>query len=323
MGRLRGRDVSARQALVVSFVLLFLLMAVWTIATPLVSAPDEQAHISKAAAVVRGELIGHLRGGPLSPRGIVTVPRAYGNLGPLVICYQFKSYVPASCAPPYEGGGKLVRTEIYTARYQPLYYAIVGLPSLLTDSKLGIYLMRLLSAALSALAIALAVFAVVAWSESRWPLAGILVATTPSVLSLGAVVNPSGLEIALGICLWTAGAVLVFERLRDPPAGLVALVAVAGGIECLVRSISPLLVLLTAISLLFLADFGQLSSAVRHISVKLGAAFTAACGAVGAAWVLTEHSLNITPGSAPLGPKPGEFHILGLALAAQSLQYTE
>ena len=133
-------------------------------------------HVAKAAAVVRGELTGRLIGGPSSPDGIVRIPAAYANLGTLVRCYQFHADTAASCAPPYRASSRTVPDLIYNARYQPLYYLIVGLPSLFTDSSLGIYLMRLVSAALNALFLALAVMAAVTWSRSRLLLVGIVVA---------------------------------------------------------------------------------------------------------------------------------------------------
>ena len=42
----------------ISFAVLFIAVAAWSFASPLGSAPDEPAHLIRAASLVRGELIG-------------------------------------------------------------------------------------------------------------------------------------------------------------------------------------------------------------------------------------------------------------------------
>jgi len=311
-----------------AFVAFFAAIAVWSIATPLMASPDEPVHVAKAAAVVRGEWTGRLIpdgsiGLQSSPLGVVRIPAAYANLGDLVHCYQFDTDKPASCAPPYHGSSKTVDDTIYNARYQPLYYAIVGLPSLLTDSATGIYLMRLVSAALSALFLALAVMAAVTWSRSRLLLAGVIVASTPSVLFFAGVVNPNGFEISLSICLWTSALILAMERLRHPPLGLVALVSVSAGVEALVRSLSPFWVVLTLLAALTVADWKELSSFLRSRRAWAGGAFAVVCGALGTAWIITEHSLNVLPPSSPVPRSVGEGHLLVLAFLRTSGYYSE
>jgi len=312
-----------RAVLLAAFVAFFAATSVWSLATPLMASPDEPVHVAKAAAVVRGELTGRLIGGPSSPDGIVTIPAAYADLGSLVKCYQFHANKPASCAPAYKGSSKTVAMTIYNARYQPLYYAIVGIPSLFTDSSLGIYLMRLLSGALSALFLALAVMAAVTWSRSRLLLAGVVVAATPSVLFFGGVVNPTGFETSVAICLWTSVLVLARERLKDPPIGLVALVAVSGGIEALVRSMSPFWVVLTLLTALAVSEWGELGSFLGSRRAWLAGAFMVVCGALGTAWILLEHSLNVLPPSAPEPAKVDGVHLLIDGLLRTTQYFTE
>ena len=84
----------------------------------------------------------------------------------------------------------------YQARYPPLYFAVVGLPSYFRGSSVDIYLMRLVSALLSAIFLALALTAAVVYSTNRAMVVGLVVAATPMVFFLAGVVNPSGLEIS-------------------------------------------------------------------------------------------------------------------------------
>jgi hypothetical protein len=307
----------------VAFAAFFLAIAAWSLATPLMAAPDEPVQVAKAAAVVRGQLTGHLVGGPSSPLGVVTIPAAYANLGVLVHCYQFDANLPASCAPKYKALQGNVSDTIYNARYQPLYYAIVGLPSLFTRSGLGIYLMRLVSAALNALFLALAVMAAVRWSRSRLLLAGVMIAATPSVLFFAGVVNPTGFETSVAICLWTSLLVLMREQPTDAPRGLIALVAVSAGTEALVRSMSPFWVLLTLLTALGVSDWKSIGGLVRKREALIGAGFAAVCGAIGTAWILAEHSLNVLPPSAPIKRSVGEAHLLVLAFLRTAGYFTE
>ena len=319
----RLRVARPRGVCLVAFVAFFAAIAVWSVATPLMASPDEPVQVAKAAAVVRGEFTGHWVGGPSSPTGIVTIPAAYAGLGVLVRCYQFKPNVPASCAPAYRSSGGSVEDAIYDARYPPLYYMIVGLPSLLTDSATGIYLMRLVSAALNALFLALAVMAAVTWCRSRLLLAGVIVAATPSALFFAGVVNPTGLETSAAICLWTSGLILGRERLRDPPPGLVAVVAGSAGVEALTRPLSPFWVVLTLLAAVAVAEWGGLRSFARTRAAKLGAGFTAICGALGTAWIVIEHSLNVVPPSAPVPLSVGEGRLLVLAFVRTATYFTE
>ncbi len=284
---------SARTVLAVTFALVLVAMGTWSLATPLFAAPDEPVNVIKAAAVVRGDLVGELVGGATSPMGIVTVPAFYAGTRNVPACYHRQPTVPASCAPAVAGGSAPVRVTIYTARYPPLYYALVGLPSLLGTGDAEVYLMRLVSAALSAFFVAVAVTVAVTWSSRRIVVGGILVAATPMVLFLGSVVNPVGLEISAAIAVWTAGAVLVLEHLAEPPPALVATLAGSTCVLELVRALSPFWVALTALALVSLTSRDALRDLVRNRSVKLGLVAVVVVGALASAWILAERSYDV------------------------------
>jgi len=284
---------SARAVFVVAFVLLFVAIGTWSLATPLFAAPDEPVNVIKAAAVVRGELVGELTGGSTSPMGVVTVPAFYAGTRNVPACYHRQPTIPASCAPAVAGGSAPEPVKIYTARYPPLYYSIVGLPSLLGSGDAEVYLMRLVSAALSAFFVALAVTTAVRWSRSRIIVAGIAVATTPMVLFLGGVVNPAGLEVSAAIAVWTAGAVLVLDHLADPPPALVATLAGSTCVLELVRALSPFWVALTAVALLSLTSRAELRRLVRKRSVTVALAAVVVVGALASAWIFAERSYDV------------------------------
>ncbi|HXY45618.1 MAG TPA: hypothetical protein VEH29_15635, partial [Acidimicrobiales bacterium] len=58
----------------VAFVIVFLNISAWSLATPLFASPDEPAQVIHAAALVRGQLIGTPIHGSSSAYTAVTVP---------------------------------------------------------------------------------------------------------------------------------------------------------------------------------------------------------------------------------------------------------
>ena len=297
-----------RKVFAVAFVLVFLNMAAWSLATPLFAAPDESAHVIHAAAVVRGQIIGTpVRGSPITS---VTVSAfvADGVVDPL--CFLFKTGVPASCAPPLTTNTKPVVTTTSVGRYPPLYYAVVGLPSLVTVSTTGIYLMRLVNAVMCALFIGLAVVCITTWSKRWFLLVGVLLALTPMVVYLGGVVNPNGPEVCEAVCVWTSGLVLVLERADAPPRGLVVIVAVSTSVLVLTRGLSPLWVVLILLILGFLAGRRRALDLLRMRSLKISLAIIAACGIAAVAWIIAAHSNSLAFGGPMLPAHEGSLDTL-------------
>ena len=164
--------------------------------------------------------------------------------------------------------------------------------------------MRLLSALVSSVLLGLACMSVAAWSRNRFLPVGLMVALTPTALWLGAMVNPSGLEIAAAICLWCSGLVLALERMDDPPGALVATVAVAAAVLTLTRGLSPLwtvLILATLIVMAGPAAAWRLLRQRRDVQVAAGALVAVAAAAV--AWIVAVDALAI--GGHAYIPPPG------------------
>lgn len=286
--------------------LVFCAMALWSAATPLYAAPDEPVQVAKAAAVVRGELAGSRYSPQAKALGLVRVPAFFAlpaNRNDPT-CYHRRPTVPASCAPALANvGNAMTPSWIYVARYPPLYYAIVGLPSLFGAGPLTVYLMRLVASLISAVFLGLAVMSAVVWSKQRLLLAGVLVATTPMVLFLGGVVNPSGLEVAAAISVWTSGTLLVTEHLHDPPPGLMAVLGASAAVFELVRALSPFWLALIALVLVGIADWRGLAAFFARRPPRWMLAGVALVGVVAVAWILGEHSTDVYSRS-PLGPAP-------------------
>ncbi len=197
-----------------AFAVLWVLTSAWALSSPVASGPDENVHMVKAAAVVRGQLGGEST--PESPgAGVVDVPQMFAELVNYPVCFAFRGEEAADCTPELTqspAGDTPAEAGTWVVRNNPLYYAVVGLPSLLPAHEWVLYAMRLLSAALTS--------AVLAWGFRelltlvRRPLVvlGAVTAITPMVVYLNGNVNPSGLEISAAITLWIALSAMV----RDP-----------------------------------------------------------------------------------------------------------
>ena len=242
---------------------------------------------------MRGELVGELVDGPHSPFSVVTVPAFYAQLRNVPACYHTHRTVPASCAHLPAPSAKPERVFIYNGRYPPLYYAIVGLPSLLGEGSTPLYLMRLLSAALCSVFLALAFTSLTAWSRRRAGLIGLVVALTPMVLFLGGVVNPSALEVAAALCAWSAGAAIVLDHKGAPPTALVVVLGVSAVVFEATRSLSPFWLALTGLALVGVAELDALLALLRRRPVQLVLGAIVAVGALASAWILVEHATNV------------------------------
>ncbi len=299
---------------VICLVLTFSNFAAWSLATPLFASPDEPTQVVTAAATARGELVGATIDGPASPFTAVKVPAVFASGTTYPDCFKFHPTVSASCAPKLTTSTATVRIGTAVSRYPPLYYLIVGLPSLAFVSKTGIYLMRLMSSLLNALLISLALFSVARWSRRKLLLLGVMVAATPMAWFLGGMVNPSGFEICAAICLWTAGLVLVLEHPEHPPPGLVAVVAVAACLLCLARPISPVWVAIAFVVLGMLGGRRALRGMLASRAARWSVLPLCACGVFALWWIKAEHALDLVPGF-PVTRSEPSVQLLGAVLA--------
>jgi hypothetical protein len=281
-----------------SFALLFLLIEAWSLATPLMASPDEPAHAIKAAAVARGEFYGTpakaTKRGP-SSEITVRVPENIAGLGAIPGCYATHPNVPASCAPTPGASTREVNIATTAGRYEPLYYAIVGLPSLLFPSNTGIWLMRLVSGLLSALFLASALESAAACKKRRLLVWGVAGAMTPMAVFMAGTINPNGLEASSAICLWASGIALLAEQSVVADRRLLARVGISAAVLVQVRGLSPLWLFLIAVSLVILAGRSQLVELSRDWVARVWAGVLALSCAFTAWWLVRYDPLALLP----------------------------
>jgi hypothetical protein len=230
------------------FLPLLALCIAWSLAAPPVSGPDENAHVARAAALAHGDVLGEDVDTAFGRLPRVSVPRDYVVLGIKAGCFRKRAGVTPDCETPVPVD---VPTEIVTgmAKYPPLPYALVGWPTRWLSASAGARAMRVLSAAFVAGFLAAAFAA--AGELRRWGRLGVALAVTPMVPYYGGIVNPSGVEIASAIALWTS--VVVLARAAAPPRGALWLAAVAFAVCVNTRSLSIAFALLAVAAGLLLA----------------------------------------------------------------------
>lgn len=200
----------------VAFVALALIEAAWVFGLPLGGSPDEPAHVYRAVALDRyGDLIPATaaKGSSLylDPPYYVKVPTATVNAVAPVMCTAWRSNVGNACAKKYVPGTDEPVTQVTTAagRYLWVYYAVVGIPSLLDPGRHGVFGMRLVGAWTSAALLAAAASTMLRLRRPVLPAVGVAAALTPMVTGMAATVNPNAWEICGGVLVWASLLALV------------------------------------------------------------------------------------------------------------------
>ncbi|MDJ0351176.1 DUF2142 domain-containing protein [Pseudarthrobacter sp. PH31-O2] len=196
-----------------TFAFLSLLTSLWSLATPLMAFPDEVSHTIKAAAVARGQFV--VQAGQSYGHGVhVQVPSYIANLSDQT-CTAFKREMAASCAPSIPLDDNYLTIGVTSAgMYNPMYYWIVGLPSLIFSGAPALFAMRIVSAVLSSAFLAAGFTALTRLRAPKWPVAAAAVAVTPMVLFLAAGINPNSLEITATMAAF-CGLLVCLENSRN------------------------------------------------------------------------------------------------------------
>jgi hypothetical protein len=236
----------------VAFLSLFLAIGAWSVANPRMASPDEPAHAVKAAATVRGEFAADES--KYNPgRGDFDVPKLFSEVWSLT-CYAFHPDTTAKCITPFSGDLNAPSTSTsHVDRYNPLYYAIIGLPSLLPLSGATLVLMRLMSALVTSFLLALTVRTVAELRRPNWPLAGIAAAVTPMTVYIASTMTPQGTEIFGAILTLT----ILLSLLYEPDPGLTSKrmwrLVIGVGFFVMARGLSPLYLAFAVALVVFIA----------------------------------------------------------------------
>lgn len=173
----------------------------WSLATPVLSSPDEIAHFAKAVGQYHGQVLGVHEEGQRHP--VFHLPDGM-EYSPAMQCFWTREEIPADCAPEIgdSSGGDWFAS--WVASYNPLYYYLVGWPSLFLTGNTVLIAMRIASSLVGAALFAWAAQIGMATRQRRWIPAGLAFIASPMIVYMSASVNPNGLEIASAVLLWLA-----------------------------------------------------------------------------------------------------------------------
>jgi hypothetical protein len=274
------------------FLIIGSLTTVWSLATPLMTVPDEPAHAIKAAAVARGQFQAQSSGKQGDPL-VVWVPAYFAILGEQT-CTAFKADLTADCAPEIDGNNREATLAPTTAgNYNPFYYLLAGLPSRVLAGAPALYAMRIVTGLITAFFLTTAFLAAARMRNRQWPLIASTVALTPMALYLAGSINPNSLEIAataaffLNLCV-------VLENSRSLASVRVFLLAagLAGFALANTRALSLIWLAAAFIVALIIYGWKPLLAVVRD---KLGLSMTvlAVLGCVtGLLWLVVADSFK-------------------------------
>lgn len=320
------------------FAVTFALIAIWSLAMPILSGPDEPAHLVRAAGAVRAEFVGRCGDNAKDPNGVcprdsafteVHIPAFYSLARPGAIpgskiahhgvtCFARHPDISANCLilrlPP-GWAGKSANAWTYVGRYPPIYYLVVGLPSLVGSGLWAFYLMRIASAAISALMLSLAVFSILRYSRSRILLLGVVIAATPMMFYLAGMVNPAGLEATSALAFFTTATIMLRECEGRPPRALLVMSAFSAVVFESARSLSALWIFLGVLCIFGISRWENVRALLACRDFQILVAVVVLVGLADVAWIVYEHSTNLDVASQnaqALIPPPGtsEFTIL-------------
>lgn len=283
------------------FLLLSALTVLWSLATPLMAYPDEPVHTVKAAAVARGQILP--APGTSFGHGVhVQVPSYIANLQAQT-CFIFLRDRHAGCAPDVAADDNYLTIGVTSAGlYNPMYYWIVGFPSLFMSGAPAIFAMRILSALISAAFYAAGFTALSRLRHPKWPIVAAAIAMTPMVFFLSSGINPNSLEVAATMAAF-CGFLVVLENSGQLRVVRPAVIAVAVSCAALAntRSVSLVWLLCAFIVAGLCYRWKDFTALFRNKLVVMMIALAAVGVALGLVWNVLMLNAPPSAGEAPLG----------------------
>lgn len=287
-----GKSPSPIAVLLVSWLLIGAAGSIWCFASPLLSAPDETAHVIKAAAVARGQFAGgssEVQGEALT----VQVPRYIADLKDYN-CFATQPEKTAACSPPIDGADRAaVPAQTSAGNYNPVYYAIVGLGSQVLSGEAALYAMRLISTWITSFFLAAIFYSAVRMRRNRYMVIAAAISVTPAVLFLTGSVNPNALEISTAGAFFM-GLSLMLEQRAQPQFNLLpaAIVTASGVLLSNTRPLSFLWIAVALTAALLGHNRSSIYTALRTRSFQISALIVGLSCLFALWWSLSARSLD-------------------------------
>ena len=222
-------------------------------------------------------------------------------------CFAFDTSLSAACqGNSIADDSSLVSAQTSAGLYNPVYYALVGWPTLVVaDTSASVMAMRLVSGVLVSLFLTIAFFGMRALIPGRLAALGFGAAMTPMVFFLSGAVNPNGLEVATGASLLCSLLVVVGARPVNGRRWWLVSAAISAVLLTQARGLSPLWMALIGALVIVVTPWERIWREIRRWDV-IAALATMLIG-VGFAlfWVVqtnTLGSMGTFPGAASETP---------------------
>ncbi|NQX26817.1 DUF2142 domain-containing protein [Microbacteriaceae bacterium VKM Ac-2854] len=263
----------------------FLIALSWTLGTPVSGAPDEPSHIVKAAASARGMWTGTIVG-----VGVETfpLPANIGDTGGDMTCFAFHPELDAGCAGSLDDAGSATIDAISgVGSYNPLYYALVGWPSLFLTGTTMVLAMRIVSALIVTFFFAVIVYAIAQLDRGRAvAVTAVAVGFTPMAGYLSGVLSPSGLEVAGVGAVAALSWLLATSKRALPVLEITVLLAGTVALTANLRATSPLFVVLAVAPAVIRWGWRPTLAYVARRSTMILAIAAALAAVLGLVWSL-------------------------------------
>ncbi len=264
-----------------------LLALAWVFTNPPGAGPDEAANYIKAVAVGQGDLLGRpVASNPDQPNTAFTPNALRAEWADSTTRWL---RVPANLVPAgFTLSNATSPTQpSYVGTYQPFMYLLPGLATRLAPDPITAVILARLVTGLICLGL-LATAAWLLWMPGRagLPLTGLVLAITPLVVFLSAVVSASGFEICAGIC--TFAAVIRIARPQPPTRAVFIAVAISGVVLALSRPLGVIWLGLDLGLLVLLTNPHRLLTIIKTTgrAPRIGALALLAAAALGLVWEL-------------------------------------
>ncbi len=262
----------------------------WIVALPPFAGVDEFDHIYRADAVAHGEWVSEPEAATRGTGATVSVSREIVEAA-RPECQRLPYTGPEDCVG--EPTGDRVEIASGAGRYNPLFYAAIGYPTVFLDGVAAMYGMRVVAALLCLGLLAAVLVSLRRWAHPR-VVAAVGAGLTPMVVYSTSIVAPNGLEMIAGLGLWVALAGLAKDDLRCERRHLL-LATGCGVLLLLLRSLGPLWALLILVT--SLVAWPELVPRLRDLlgrtSGRLVGVVAVLSGLVAVGWTLAQRSLVI------------------------------
>lgn len=296
---------TARQRGLVALVAILVAQAAWILAVPPFRGNDEIDHAYRAAAVAAGEW--HLSEGTNQGRGILAwVPRDLQQAAEPQC--EAQRYAGAANCRPVASRGSQVQVATASGNYDPFFYWVIGTAAKPFAGAASLYVMRIATAMITALLLALGVGLIAYAGAGRWATLGVLTAIVPQVLYSGAIAAPNGPEMGLGLVLWSSLLALDRRRGQGAEPALLAIATAAAMPLAFIRFLGPVwivCIVLSAIALRGLKPTWELVQRRRR-SIVLAVLGVGLATCWWATWMVISRDVHM-PAGTPYITTPASF----------------